>query len=228
MNTRRCIVAVTIWLPLASFVCQTAASQSDRLLQVDLTEFPRSRGILLSKLGPTPFDCGRVIFKPAFAPEYSVSVHSTRVGDKLPKYVATYIKAEDSLNELFEPGVDPKEAQAVKVRRIDCEISKQTAEKLKQAWMGMLSGNQRARPMTEEDATRATDATIAEFSIQLSQVQILYAELLEVESPRGPKTKMLVDLANTLVDYCKARKGDRGTIASKIDGRATQLLKMLK
>ena len=198
---------------------------ADRLFQVELTEFPRSRAILLSKLGPTQFDCGRVIFKPAFAREYSVSVYSTRSGDR---YLATYIKAEHSLNELFEPGRDPKEAQAVKTRRSDCEIPKQTAEKVRKVWIGMLSGNQRPRPMGEEDAARATDATVAEFSIQLSHAEILYGETLDADLLLRERTRMLVDLAKALADYCKGKPSDRPAIATKIDQKATRLLEMLK
>lgn len=81
--------------------------------------------------------------------------------------------------------------------------------------------------MREEDAGRATDATIAEFSIQLPHGQTLYGEV-PVEVPAGQRTRTLVELGNTLVDYCKAKSTDRTAIATKLEGKATSLLKILE
>jgi hypothetical protein len=217
-----------IWLPLVSFGSEPVAFERDRLLKVDLGFFPRYRAILLNKLASTSFDCGRVVFKPAFAPEYSVSVYSRATSNKPTQYFVTCIKADLSLNDRMEPGIDPREAQAVKTHRSDCEIPKKTAENVRQAWLGLLSGNKRPRPMRLEDAARTTDTTVAEFSIQLSRAKVLYGEEIAAELPQGPKTKMLVDLANTLANYCKSKRSDRAAVASEIDQKATRLLEMLK
>ena len=72
----------------------------------------------------------------------------------------------------------------------------------RQAWIQMLSGSQRPRPMREEDAARSTDATIAEFSIQLPHGKTLYGEF-PVELPSGRKTRALIELGDTLINYCK-------------------------
>jgi hypothetical protein len=92
----------------------------------------------------------------------------------------------------------------------------------------MLSGNQRPRPWTEVDATRSTDATVAEFSIQVSHAEILYGETIDADELLRERTRALMDLARTLVDYSKAKQTDRAAIASKIDRKATRLLEMLK
>jgi hypothetical protein len=165
--------------------------------------------------------------EPAFAPEYSVSVYSRSLARGEVKYFVTYAAADQSLWQTSDAGTKPQGAEHIKIRRIDCEIPKEIAEKVKQAWLGMLTGNQHPTPMRQEDAARATDATVAEFSIQVSSAETLYGEIA-AELPRGPKTKALLDLANILADYCKAKPTDRSAIASRIDQEATQLLEMLK
>lgn len=227
MRTLRCIAAFMLWLDLVPFASGSTASDRDRLLKVDLTELPRFRAVLTSKLGPTRFDCGRVVFEPAFSPEYSVSVYSRESVDKRQQYFATYVVAEDSLNERTEIGRHAWKGNAVKSHRLDCQIPQRTAELVRRAWIGMLSGNQSPRPMRQEDL-RTTDATGAEFSIQLSQGKALYGEVLAIELPPGEKTAMLVGLANTLIDYCKAKAKERPAIAAKIDRTANQLLTQLK
>ncbi len=73
--------------------------------------------------------------------------------------------------------------------------------------------------MREEDLVRATgDATIAEFSIQLSGEQALYGELV-AELPSGPKTRTLVEIANALADYCQAQPTSRPAATSQMIGK---------
>lgn len=143
------------------------------------------------------------------------------------KYLVTYLAAEQSLWETSDAGSNTRDAEHTNVRQIDCEIPKEIADKVRRAWLGMLTGNQRPTRMREEDAARTTDATIAEFSIQVSPSETLHGEIA-VEAPNGQKTKTLLDVANTLVDYCKATPADRPAIANKIDHEATALLDQLK
>jgi|ERR1043166_426242 hypothetical protein len=220
MKTFRCVAAIA-----SLYVAIIAAMPADKdgLIQVNLAEFPKYRAVLVKKLGSTRFDCGRVVFKPAFVPEYSVSVYSKTSKDQ---YFATYIKAEQNLNDLLEPGADRKKAKLVKTRIVTCEMPRHIAEELRQAWIGMLSGKQHPRPMTLQDAVRATDATVGEFSIQLPN-ETLYGEVLEAESPLGRKTTALVELANMLIGYCQAEPTHRPAIEHEIDRKATRLLEML-
>jgi len=212
---------------LAFSLLLRAASDNDQLYQVNLAEFPKYRALSLGKLGPTPFNCGRVIVQPAFAPEYSVSVYSRSLAQGGMKYFVTYIAPDQSLWETSDAGRNPQNAENANVRRIDCEIPKEIAEKVKQVWLGMLTGNQSPTPMRAEDAARATDATIAEFSIEVPPAETLYGEI-PAEVPKGPKTKTLVGLANALTEYCKAKPMDRSAIAGRVDREATRLLEMIK
>jgi hypothetical protein len=162
--------------PLAGNAGLNAPSANDRLFQVDLAEFPTYRALCLGRLGPTPFNYARMMVQPAFAPEYSVSVYSRSNGRGHVRYVAAYVALDRNLWQTTDMGRHSKEVEVVKIRRIDCEIPARTADLIRGAWVRMLSGNQRPRPMREGDAGAATDATIAEFSIQLPHGQTLYGK----------------------------------------------------
>jgi hypothetical protein len=165
--------------------------------------------------------------EPAFAPEYSVSVYSRPSASRPRRYFVTYVTGDRNLWQATDAGRHARQAEAAKIRRVDCEIPGGAAYLARQAWIQMLSGSQRPKPMREEDVARTTDATIAEFSIQLPHGKTLYGEF-PVELPPGRKTRMLVKLGDTLVDYCKAKPADRQTIAAKVERNATRLLEMLK
>ena len=207
--------------------CLAASSVNDCLYQLDLAEFPKYRTVSMAKLNPTPFNYARMMVEPAFAPEYSVSVYSQSIRPNRVKCVVTYIIADQNLWQATDIARQPQRAKGVKTRRIDCEIPKQTAENVNQAWIGMLSGDQHPRPMRPEDAARTTDATIAEFSVQLPRGETLYGEM-RVELPEGRKTKALLEVANGLIDYCKAKPANHTAIARQIDRKAKGLLQMLR
>ena len=196
------ITALAISLHSRALSNAAAPSESDRLFQVDLKEFPRYRLIWLNKLGPTPFDCGRMMVEPAFAPEYSVSVYSQPSATRQRRYFVTYVTADRSLWQATDAGRHAKEAEPAKIRRVDCEIPSSAAHLAKQAWIQMLSGSQRPRPMRKEDAARSTDATIAEFSIQLAHGKTLYGEF-PVELPPGRKARALIELGDILSTIAK-------------------------
>jgi hypothetical protein len=214
-------------LPFTRNSSFAASSANDRLYQVNLSEFPKYRALWIGKLGPIPFNYARMMVEPAFAPEYSVSVYSRVLRRGQIKYVVTYMVADRNLWQTTDIGRYPQRARAAKTRRIDCEIPKQTAENVKQAWIGMLSGDQHPRPMREEDAARTTDATIAEFSVQLPRGETLYGEMA-IELPEGRKTRALLEVANALIDYCKAKPTNHPAIAGQIDRKVKGLLQMLR
>ena len=220
-------IASLILVHLMSFAEATYFPRKGGLLQVDLTEFARYRAIRLSKLGPTRFDCGRMIVEPAFAPEYSVSVYSRQKEGKQRVYFATYVLAGSSLWQNSEIGRYPQRAEAIRVHRIDAKVPKRTAKLLKEAWLQMLSGAQRPRSIREEDV-RSTDSTVAEFSIETSAGKSLQGEVLDIASPPGQKAKALLELANSLIDYCKTEPAKRPSLVSELDRKATSLLALLK
>ncbi|HZS18917.1 MAG TPA: hypothetical protein VFA51_13400 [Candidatus Udaeobacter sp.] len=221
------IGVLPVMIGLTSASALMAAPGADRLFEVNLALAPNYRSLLLSKLGPTPFDCGRFIAEPAFAAEYSVSVYSQPSADGEVKYFITYTASDKSLWETSNAGKDTKAARNINVHRLDCEIPRAIAQKTKQVWFAMLTDNQRRRPMHLQDAGRVTDATIGEFSLQLSPAKAIYGEM-PVEAPVGVKTKTLVDIANALIEYYKAKPATRADIATTIDSTTTELLSRLK
>ena len=214
-------------LPSARNSSFAASSASDCLYQVDLAQFRKYRALWTAKFGPTPFNYARMMAEPAFAPEYSVSVYSQSSRPDQAKYVVTYIVGDQNLWQATDIAKQPQRAKGVKTRRTDCEISEQTAEKVKQAWIAMLSVDQHPKPMPKEVVGRATDATVAEFSIQSSHGEALYGEVA-VELAEGRKTRGLLEVANALIEYCKATPAERPVIASQIDRKANRVLELLK
>jgi hypothetical protein len=70
---------------------------------------------------------------------------------------------------------------------------------------------------------------MAEFSVQASSSEALHGKLLDIMlPPPGQKTKTLLAVANTLIEYCKTKSEDRSPIADKIDQQVTRLLQMLE
>jgi hypothetical protein len=220
-----CTAAVAFTLPLPVLLSRT---QPDHLLPVDLNEFQKYRAIAAEKMCPTPFDCGRMIVTPAFIkPEQSVSVYSRRTDDgKRSRYYVAYLEAKENIWDASDGGRLRGRAKNIKVRRVDAEIAETTAQLVKQVWIGMLSGPQSPRKWPLSPEFLYQDATHAEFSIRLANKK-LYGETPLILSDLGKKTRKLVELADTLADYCKLEASNRPRIAVKIERQATHLLAQL-
>ena len=141
MKPLRLITALAISVGITALSNAAAPSGRNRLFEVDLTEFPRYRLIWLNKLGLTPFDCGRMMVEPAFAPEHSVSVYSRPSNGRSRKYFVTYATVDRNLWQPTDIGRHPRRAEATKVSRVDCEIPASAADLVRQAWIQMLSGS---------------------------------------------------------------------------------------
>ena len=194
---------------------RTSLSREDRLLAVDLGEFPSYRALRLAKLGPTPFNYGRIIGQPAFDPEYSVSIYAHKTPNKPTSCSITYIAATRSLWQSTDIGRLPAEGKRISTRRIDADFPLETATRVRNAVNQMLSGDHKPKPVDEGDLL-STDATEMEFSLR-SGMSTLYGELNATLSPPGPRTEALLHVANLLVDYCKASPRHRSDVAKAID-----------
>jgi hypothetical protein len=201
------------------------ASEPDHLLPVNLRENEKYRAVLTQKLAVTSFDCGRLVIRPAFAPEESLSIYGLN-NDAGHKYFATYLAADTSLWQTTDEGRYPEKAAGVGVERIDAEIPDRTAEVLKKVWMLMLSGRQAPKRWDHAPEMLFGDATVGEFSIPGSPNKTLYGETPLVPE-LGSKTKQLVELSDLLVKYCKAKPSQRGGILEQVERQAARLLQTL-
>lgn len=100
--------------------------------------YAKFRRLLAVKLGPTTFDCGRIIVMPAFEPEFAVSVHSSDVSNTKRTYYVTCVTAADNLWQKSDMVQYPRRAEQVRTDRIDAEIPETTAKLLRDAWLVML------------------------------------------------------------------------------------------
>jgi len=176
---------------------------------------------LTTKLGITPFNCGRVVDQPSFGSESVVSVYSQTQNGRLVSYVSC-VQAAENLWQRSKSMHDVANAQAVGIKRVDAEIPSAVAEHIKQVWMRMLRDRRPwKRPRLEFEL-----GGYLRFSIQQLHGPALEAELWL--PPPGPKTQALVKISDALWEYCKATPAARPAIASKIDREATALLALLK
>ena len=211
-----------------------------------LSEHPNYRKVLISKLGVTPFDCGRLLALPFPGGEASQSVYSKSSNGRRVYYV-TRISSEKNLWDLTDGGRHPEMARSVKTQRIDAEIPQNTAELLRQVWLGMLEGSQKPRPTPPPNHAILVDASFFEFSIQRTDrpplVGVLnisagYAGKERTTAPAlpradrnvpgyGDRLRLLVEVSEAVYQYCVAEPAERSAIAKKIDHKVTRLLEML-
>lgn len=230
--------SVGLTLTLAWIACSAAAAPPsrvqndwDHLEPIDWKDKTddQYRNVLESKLGVTPFDCGRVIVELPFEGELSVSVYSNSQRNRQPRYFVTYVKAEHNLWQRTGMLKHADAARSVKAMRQDAEMPKTTAKLVKDVWVRMLK-DVRRYPSSSQPYMMGGEYVIGglgrEFSIQQSHHSRLYGRLFRSPAP-GTKTEALVKLTDTLVDYCEAAPADRPAIRDKIDREAKRLLTRL-
>lgn len=179
------------------------------------------RSFLSQKLGLTPFDCGRVVDDASLGPEGMVSVYS-RVQNDGRNFCVSSTEATVNIWQHSNSMRDIAQAQAVRIRRVDVEISAVVAEHIRQVWLRML---RRERPL-KRSRIEFELAGYLRFSIQRPHGAQLEGELWL--PPQGPKTQALVEISENLWKYCKASPAGRLAIATTIDREARQLLAQLK
>jgi hypothetical protein len=187
---KRHLLMVSVIVTAAHLFCGWSMAELafDHLEPTYLRKYPEYREVLLSKLGVTPFDCGRSIILPFSDTEASQSVYSKSINGRRIYYV-TRISSERNLWDLTDGGRYPKRAGSVRTHRIDAELPEQTAKLLKQVWLAMLQGSQEPRstpPRTPpkrgaaaktEERFVLIDPSFLEFSIERPQGQPLVGVL---------------------------------------------------
>jgi hypothetical protein len=164
---------------------------------------------------------------PPFDPESTTSVYSVSTNGR-PTYYVTDISAAANLWQRTDGVRYPTRAKDIKVKRLDAQIPKRTAQLIKEVWLQVLKGPNGPRPIQPPPRVIALDVTHAEFSLARPDAAPLRGDLDFSLSFPGRRTKQLVDILNRLYDYCKAGPSERPAIAEKIDRQATHLLADLR
>lgn len=227
MKTRHLTLEIIVVTSVV-FIRSLAGSDVDHLLPVNLEEMPVTRGLLRSKLGPTPFDCGRSTVWPPFQGEACVSIYGKSKGGRRTYWV-TFVSAEENIYQRTDGGHHPEKAKTVTTKRVDAEIPERTALLLRKVWMKMLQGPHGARPTPPPKRPPISiDGTLMEWSLERRGAPPLYG-MLDVSLPfPGEKTRQFFDLSEAVYQYSQAIPDKRPGLVDKIDKQATKLLKKLK
>ncbi len=219
MKIHRLLISVAIEGILAAG-CSAAQDSNDHLAPIHRDWDSQYRELLTAKLSITPFNYGRVLIKPPFAGESSISIYCERRSNGGRCYV-TYLVARRSLWQETDGGHMPEKAASVKVRRADFEIPNTTAATVKEAFSRMLVKT-RGHPHSEERAL-PIDATSIEFALQREAHQQLTGQVNPFLPRQGNKVRELLELAHQLESYCRAEQNGRPSIAINIEQEARQL-----
>lgn len=113
-------LAITYVLPLQ--VGRTSL-EPDHLLPADRSPDRSYFDLVDRKLSMTPFDCGRIVVRPPFTGESSISIYSEAKQNDSLRYHITMRAAEESLWQASLGGVDPTKAEDIKIRQVDVVIT---------------------------------------------------------------------------------------------------------
>ena len=218
------------------------AAPLNHLLPVDLPDQNEKnyRAYLHKRLCPTAFDCGRYLVMPPFQKsEISVSLYSHRDTAGSTKCYVTSVEPTDNLRDWSEGGKFLNRANRLRVRRTDAELPASTCMTLKEIWTKMLPGHKPSVIAGKRSTNKSTsnnepetervymDATMGEFAIKLASGKTLTGETMLVPD-LGKNIESLIEIGDTLIEYCKAPISNRPAIVGRIDARAKKLLSRLK
>ncbi len=199
-------------------------AELDHLSPKNLSLDPLFEPILAQKLCKTPFDYGRAIIRPPFEGEVSLSVYSVRRHNSL-RYLATLLTAPRSLWQLTDGGHFPGRAVKLKMDRRDSELPEATARLIRDCWQMMLRESKTLHPKSK---VITMDTTFAEISLQSTGGKSVAAELNFALAYPGRRTKLFVELWNSINAYIEAGVADKAGKLNLLDSKARELLAMEK
>jgi len=199
------------------------SERDDHLIPADPL-FQKYRDFLASKLGHSPFNCGRVFIEPAFEGESSISVYCLSENHVGQKCRVTYMEASDNLWQRTNALQNVERASRVNIRRIDAEISAATALPVRSAFSRILKMTRPHTAREGEVRTLTTDATQTEFSLEVAGRPQLWSQLDVSLVRQGKHVRNLLTLSRLLVDYCKANQRDKPYIEHALERTVAQLI----
>lgn len=206
--------------------CPAASSNIDHLVPIPerLGSSAAYDKLWQQKLLVTPGDVARFVSLPGLVGEESaVSVYRTQ--DKkygLPGgYWLTVTQASGRLwNCIPAPGVKrPIDPRTIKIVRCDLPLPESTALKIGDLWLAML---RHARPPPEESVV--LDSSSELYFAESPAGKTLAAQAPDTIIPGG-KTTALMDLANSLIEYCNVPETRRAKRIREIERAASALIK---
>jgi hypothetical protein len=171
--------------------------------------------ILDRKLLTTPGDFGRMIFRPAFEPEFAVSVYAPKA-HATDVFRVTLTEATKSVwssltpkqqGYIPAPGTKHNEhdtSSEIRVKRIDVDIDRELALAIQKTWQAMLARD----PLPDSASERfiGVDSSSAEFAVRMPNHKLI---VRETSTAHGPPAADFVQIGLLLADYCRAPEKER-------------------
>jgi hypothetical protein len=215
------VAVLALFCQGAQFIASCDASTADHLVPLE-----KRYGLLLKyerlsreKLLVTPGELARFISLPGSASvETSVSIYQMRGkrGSLPGDYWVTVTQSSKSLWETMQTVSKPK---AVRVERLDAPLPQVVAQTVHDTWVRMLT---RVRPALRSEEEALVDSTQEIFAISKSDGSIIEGQ---TSSRPGRKTKALIEMAFSLMEYCDKPPALRNRIVKDIQRHAIKVTK---
>jgi len=188
----------------------------------------RYRKLLESRLGLTPFDCGREIVWPDLGPEICVAIFSRIQNRRRIHWVTLTVPGKSSFWQVTD-GMNRKllnEASKIPVLRSDAEISEIRANLIREAWSVMIRN---AHPENynrpSPDGMRVIMGGNTDFYLQTPHgvQRASFPALPECNSA----AHVLLNLCNTLIAYCEAKPSERERLGKRAEAQAKLVVRKL-
>jgi hypothetical protein len=175
------------------------------------------------KLLVTPGDVARFVSLPGnVGVESAVSVYKAANGKPTTRggYWLTVTQPSARLWDcIAEPGVgQPPDASKIAVERCDLELPESTALAVRRVWLSMLV---QARPDPRPESIPLDNSTEV-FSANDDNGKLLRGKIPSGRIQRN--NSALLDIANSLIEYCNVTQNERAAKARKIEKKALKLL----
>jgi len=207
---------------LLSLQLARASSEPDHLLPADRSHDRPYFNLLHKKLVSTPFDYGRIIVRPPFTGEYSISIYAETSRDRVKRYHITMRTAQESLWQAALGGVNPSKAEGVKINQTDIFITSQLAGRLREVLTAMV--DQTRELGADEKPNRIviegplTDIMIIRRSGRVDEGQ------MGNFPPTTPKLRLLSKLITSLAQLCNSPDSKRPYLITEVT-RDTEALR---
>jgi len=164
-----------------------------------------------------------MVVRPSFHSEYVVRLHGTKEDNHFTttnQFFLTYSIADTAIWYSMPWNSDKRRQEKVKISSITAEIPKALAIQIQQLWEQMLLRTryreQDVISSREVERVIGTDGVTYEFAVWNACGKTWSPE--ERMSPR-----LLVELGESLVAYCRIASGERPAAMKEIENKAVQL-----
>ena len=197
-----------------------ASSEPDHLLPATRSYDRAYFDLLNRKLATTPFNCGRILVRPPFTGEYSISIYGKATQNRFFQHHITMRIAEENLWQASLGGIDPTKAEGVKINQADIFITPEVAELLRNVLMAIIN---ETRPLgTEKPRKIVIEGPITELMITGLDGKLEIGQM-GTFPPTAPKLSLLAKLIVNLRRLCQAPTSERAHLIAEVTRNADAL-----